>query len=64
MALLLTLVILPVVALVWADQVCRAAAASRIFRRVDEVPPNDVALLLGTAKQTAHGYANLHFNNA
>ena len=42
--------------------VCRSAAAGRMFRSVDNVPQNDVALVLGTARKTARGYANLHFN--
>ena len=59
---MLLLVILPVVTMLWADHVCRAAAAGRIFRSVGEVPQNDVALVLGTAKKTPRGSANLHFN--
>lgn len=59
--LLLALVFLPVVAILWADHVCRAAAAGRIFRSVEEVPPKDVALVLGTGKLTARGFPNLHF---
>ncbi len=57
----LAFVILPGLALLWADHVCRSAAARRIFRSVDKMPSNDVALVLGTAKQTARGYSNRHF---
>jgi SanA protein len=44
------------------DQLCKRAAQGRIYRSVENVPQNDVALVLGTAKKTAHGSANLHFN--
>jgi len=59
---LLALVILPVAAILWADHVCRAAAAGRIFRSVGAVPTNGVALVLGTGKLTLRGRPNLHFN--
>lgn len=58
---LLVLVILPVAAMLWADHVCRTSAAGRIFRSIDEVPRNEVALVLGTARKTARGFSNLHF---
>ncbi len=60
--LLLALVILPVAAILWADHVCRSAATGRIFHSVNETPPNDVALVLGTGKLTPRGRPNLHFN--
>ncbi len=49
-------------ALVWADRACQSAARGRIFRSVDAVPQNEVALVLGTSKTTLLGRANLHFN--
>jgi vancomycin permeability regulator SanA len=33
-----------------ADRVCRSAAAGRIFRDTNQVPPTEVALVLGTAR--------------
>ena len=48
--------------IVGADRVCQRAAKGRIFRSVEDVPKNDVALVLGTAKKTPKGSANLHFN--
>ena len=59
---ILALGILVVGALVLTDRVCQRAASGKIFRSVDSVPANDVALVLGTAKKTPRGYANLHFN--
>jgi len=47
--------------MIWADQVCRSAAVGRIFRSVDQIPQNDVGLVLGTGKTTARGNPNLHF---
>jgi SanA protein len=61
-ALMLALVILPGGTILWAEHVCRTAAAGRVFRSMDEVPKNDVALVLGTAKKTPRGSPNLHFN--
>jgi len=60
-ALLLVLVALPVAAILVADRVCSSAASDRIFLSTSEVPPNDVALVLGTARTTARGNLNLHF---
>jgi len=60
--MLLTIVILPLVALVWADRVCRSAATGRVFRNTKDIPQNDVALVLGTGKLTPRGSPNLHFN--
>lgn len=45
----------------WADRVCRAASASRIFRTTEQTPRNEVALVLGTSRTTRKGYLNLHF---
>jgi SanA protein len=59
---LLVIVVATVGALVWADHACQIAASGKIFRSVDSVPANDVALVLGTSKKTPRGYANLHFN--
>jgi SanA protein len=44
-----------------SEHSCRIASEGRIFRSVDTVPQNDVALVLGTAKLTKRGNANLHF---
>jgi SanA protein len=59
--LLLVLVTLPLAAMLLADRVCASAAAGRIFRSANDVPRNDVALVLGTAKTTSRGNLNLHF---
>ena len=48
--------------MLYADAVCRAAASGRIFRSVETIPTNDVALVLGTSKKTSRGNPNLHFN--
>lgn len=45
----------------WAFHVCNDVAAGRIFRNTNQVPENDVALLLGTSKLTRKGNPNLHF---
>ena len=45
----------------WSDYVCRSAATGRIFRNTDQIPHNDVALVLGTARMTRKGNPNLHF---
>ena len=58
---MLALVILSLAALLWSDHACQSAAAGRIFRTVDAVPQNDVAMVLGTGKLTARGFPNLHF---
>jgi SanA protein len=50
-----------VAGIIFADHVCRVAAAGRIFRSIDAVPQNDVGLVLGTARTTSRGYSNLHF---
>ena len=47
--------------LLWADHACQIAAHGRIFRSAETVPVNEVALVLGTAKTTRQGNANLHF---
>ena len=46
----------------WADRTCQNAAFGRIFLSVEDIPANEVALVLGTAKSTRKGNANLHFN--
>ena len=61
LALCLTCAIVPVASILWADHVCQAAAAGRIFRSVNEIPGNEVALVLGTGKFTSSGRTNLHF---
>jgi len=48
--------------LFWADRACQSAAQGRVFRSVEEVPHNEVALVLGTSKTTLGGTGNLHFN--
>ncbi len=48
-------------AVVSADIACRTAAAGKIFRSVETIPNNEVALVLGTSKKTARGNPNLHF---
>lgn len=58
----LLIVVLPSVAIFWADAVCRSQAAGRVFRSVDRIPQNEVGLVLGTGKTTARGNPNLHFN--
>ena len=45
----------------WADRVCRAAAVSRIFHTTEQIPHNEVALVLGTSRTTRKGNPNLHF---
>lgn len=44
-----------------ADHLCHAAATGRVFRSVENVPDNDVGLVLGTGKSTRRGSPNLHF---
>lgn len=58
----LAIFLMAVVAILWADHACHAAAAGRIFQSVADVPANSVALVLGTSKTTPRGTANLHFN--
>ena len=47
--------------LAWSNYECLRAARNRMFRTVESVPANDVALLLGTARTTLRGNLNLHF---
>ncbi len=61
LALLLGSCVILIGALCWADRTCRRAAQGRIFRSVEAVPQNEVALVLGTSKMTARGAPNLHF---
>ena len=44
-----------------ADLTCQNAASGKIFRTTETIPPNAVALVLGTGKLTARGNPNLHF---
>ena len=62
LAVCLSVALLGVGWIVGADRACQHAARGRIFRSVDDVPQNDVALVLGTSKKTPAGSANLHFN--
>ncbi len=55
-------VLLGAAAVVSADRACKFATAGGIFRSSDQIPPNDVALVLGTGKLTPQGRPNLHFN--
>lgn len=59
---LLALGILALGALIWADRVCQRAASGKIFRSIESMPANDVALVLGSSKLMANGRPNLHFN--
>ena len=45
-----------------ADVACSNAAFGRIFNSAESVRTNNVGLVLGTAKKTARGNPNLHFN--
>lgn len=47
--------------LVGADRACQNAAAGRIFRSMETIPPSEVGLVLGTAKTPWRGSTNLHF---
>lgn len=47
--------------MIGADQLCRRAAKGKIFRSIETVPVNDVAVVLGTSKFTSRGNTNLHF---
>lgn len=60
-AAMAVVLLLTVAALLWADHTCQRAARGCLFRSVESVPPNDVALVLGTARTTARGNLNLHF---
>lgn len=48
--------------LIAADEVCRQAAAGRVFDSTNSIPARKAGLLLGTGKQTRRGTANLHFS--
>jgi SanA protein len=45
-----------------ANYACQRAARGLIYHSVQNVPQNDVALVLGTSKRTWRGSANLHFS--
>jgi SanA protein len=47
--------------MVWADRTCQHAVDGRLYRSVQSVPANEVALVLGTGKTTRKGNPNLHF---
>jgi len=49
------------VVLYLAGHICNGAAAGRIFRSLDQIQENKVALVLGTGRLTASGRTNLHF---
>jgi SanA protein len=51
------------VALFSADRVCAGAGRGRVFHSIEEVPQNDVGLVLGTSKTTLSGFPNLHFKH-
>ena len=59
--LFVALLFAPIAAIVLADRICKSAANGRIFRSTQDIPKNDVALVLGTGKYTASGNLNLHF---
>lgn len=44
-----------------ADLACRSAATNRVFHTIENIPTNEVAVVLGTGKLTARGNPNLHF---
>ena len=62
LALLIVAATLCAGSILLADRACSSATAGRVFRSVEEIPQNDVALVLGTAKKTSRGSVNLHFN--
>lgn len=45
-----------------ADFTCKTATTGHIFTTVENVPANDVGLVLGAARLTTRGNPNLHFN--
>ena len=47
----------------FANHACQTAARGRIFVSVETVPQNDVALVLGMARETRRGQPNLHFDH-
>lgn len=44
-----------------ADRACQNAAAGKIYRSLETIPPSEVGLVLGTARMTRRGSTNLHF---
>lgn len=54
--------LLAAVAVFAANRACEHAANGLIYRSLETVPQNEVALVLGTSKMTARGSTNLHFN--
>lgn len=61
LVLLAMVILLGIAAIVGADLTCQNAASGKIFRTTETIPPNAVALVLGTGKLTARGNPNLHF---
>jgi SanA protein len=47
---------------VCANRACQQASHGLIYHSVQDVPRNDVGLVLGTSKKTPRGSVNLHFN--
>lgn len=60
--LIALLVILPAAVIFFADITCSSTSSKRIFRSIETIPTNSVALVLGTAKKTSRGNPNQHFN--
>jgi len=58
----LVAVTLPVALFVFANLACRLVAAGKMYRATEDIPRNDVAVVLGTSKLTKSGKPNLHFN--
>ncbi len=54
--------VLTTTGLFWTNYPCKRAARGRIFRSLDAVPSNAVAVVLGTSRLTPRGSPNLHFN--
>jgi len=61
-AVALGVAVIIIIAVSWAGRSCQEAAQGRVFRTVEAVPQNAVALVLGTSRMTLHGRPNLHFN--
>ena len=47
--------------LTYAEWAVQRAAAGRVYGRPDEIPPADVALVLGSARTLADGRANYFY---
>src|SRR5579859_3256618 len=46
-----------------ANRACEGATRGKIFSSMDELPVNDVGLVLGTSKMTKRGIENPHFEH-